>query len=131
MTTHIQPMPGVYLLPLAKDVEPSLENQRNDLISGLQAHSAQTVVVHYAGEEGSGNAHQIDTIPAEAIAWLNDSSLLDALRCFTLRWLDQQHSNWKNHHGSYGEMVLDVPTGCFTLRHSEYLLDVAYHQHTL
>lgn len=131
MTTHIQPMPRVYSMPLAKDVEPSLEDQRNDLISALQTHSVQTVVVHYAGEEGSGDTHQIDTIPAEATVQLNDSSLLEALRHFTLRWLDHQHRDWKTHHGSYGEMVVDVATGCFTLHHNEYLLDVAYHQHTL
>lgn len=132
----------------ANHPEPQQAHQRNRdaLMQALAALGIQKALVTYSGSGDSGDTTEVETVPPEAkaklqearltyavaiptyrlnqpITWAieeRDLSLREALEDFTLQWLEQHHGGWENNDGGAGTLTVDVPGNSFVLEHDAY-----------
>lgn len=126
------------------------------LMTLLREHGFKSLTIFYSGGGGSGDTDKVAATPPEALAVLESATIsmlmpkvkpldgqhayvlteeerpaLEALREFTLSWIEQVHCGWEKNDGGTGEVTFDVTQGTCTLQHTEYYTGTLHHEYTL
>jgi hypothetical protein len=81
----------------------------------------------------AGEYRKTDAQEAEYHYFLEEQQLSvhDALRDFTLTWVDAHHGGWENNDGGSGTVTISVTEGIFRLEHIEYYTESTGYEHEL
>ena len=81
----------------------------------------------------AGEYRKTDAQEAEYHYFLEEQQLSvhDALRDFTLTWVDAHHGGWENNDGGSGTVTINVAEGIFRLEHIEYYTESTGYEHEL
>ncbi|KAF0811012.1 hypothetical protein A167_00044 [Alcanivorax sp. S71-1-4] len=134
----------------------ALPYNRTVLMTLLKQHGIQRLTIFYSGGGDAGDTDKITATPPQALAILENATVplrlpkvetlnghhtyvlteeerpaLDALREFTLGWIEQMHCRWENDDGGAGEVTFDVVEDTCTLQHTEYYTGSLHHEYTL
>lgn len=134
----------------------ALPHNRATLMALLKKHDIQSLTVFYSGSGSTGDTDKITTTPPEAVARLADvtvslhqpkvevlsgvaahaliaekKSALEALREFTLAWVEQTHCCWANRDGGSGDVTFNVAQDTCRLKHTEYYTGSLHHEYSL
>lgn len=126
-----------------RDVALQVAN-RQHLLSALQKLGVQQVKVRYGGKKDRCTHCLVNSVPSDKLADMHETKVIQvsthtslnkagitdatttvqqALKDFTLHWVELQHLRWTHDEGSAGIMTVDVSSRQFTLEHDVYLTE--------
>lgn len=122
----------------------AIHANRQPLLAALAALNITEVSIRYEGGGDSGDVMEVMVKPEEQMSQLTTTQMLyhsvlaenseghyqyklsessisldDALRDFTLTWVNAHHGGWENDEGGDGTVTLYVPANHCQLAHSE------------
>ncbi len=134
----------------------AIHANRQPLLVALAALNITEVSIRYEGGGDSGDVMEILVKPEEKLPLLTTEQVLfhtvlteyrdghsqyqlsessmsidDALRDFTLTWVDAHHGGWENNEGGDGTITIHVAESRFQLAHSECYVERNDYAYTL
>jgi len=136
----------------------ALSTNKQRLLEALKAVDISEVIVRYYGSSDEGDITEIVTTPchnedssllqtqllmfsfvrgtfhADAYHYFlvdQEVSLDEALRVFTIMWVDLHHAGWENNEGGAGVMKIRVADDHFLLEHVEYYTESSDYTYSL
>lgn len=119
-----------------------LTANRRHLLQALQGSGLTQIQVRYGGRHGRCTHCLVSTTPSDALITLQNTpvtqhtlgsalgkegtvttSLLAALKEFSLHWVELQQRHWTRDDGGDGIMTIEVSSCRFTLEHNAHLTE--------
>lgn len=136
--------------------EAVLHHNRAVILAALTRLDISAAYVRYSGGGDSGDVTDVEVTPKEALLKaqaepvtlqhlhtsyregnyhydVQDSPVMldEALRDFTMDWVELHHAGWENNDGASGTLTVDVADNCFELEHESYYTESFRHAYNL